>query len=60
MREAVCSELNYLGIELDPAQNTAYNGELKEINKASAKVKILVIPTNEEYEIAHQCFELID
>lgn len=59
MREAVCSELNYLGIELDPAQNTAYNGELKEINKASAKVKILVIPTNEEYEIAHQCFELL-
>jgi acetate kinase len=60
MRESVCSELNYLGIELDPAQNTAYNGELKEINKTSAKVKILVIPTNEEYEIAHQCFELID
>lgn len=60
MRESVCSELNYLGIELDSDQNTAYNGELKEINKASAKVKILVIPTNEEYEIAHQCFELID
>lgn len=59
MRESVCSELNYLGIELDPNQNTAYNGELKEINKASAKVKILVIPTNEEYEIAHQCFELL-
>ena len=60
MRESVCSELNYLGIELDPAQNTAYNGELKEINKTNAKVKILVIPTNEEYEIAHQCFGLID
>lgn len=59
MRESVCSELNYLGIELDPNQNAAYNGELKEINKATAKVKILVIPTNEEYEIAHQCFELI-
>lgn len=60
MRESVCSALDYLGIELDSDQNTAYNGELKEINKASAKVKILVIPTNEEYEIAHQCFELID
>ncbi|QXU43920.1 acetate/propionate family kinase [Pedobacter sp. D749] len=59
MREAVCSELNYLGIELDPAQNTGYNGELKEINTADSKVKILVIPTNEEYEIAHQCFGLI-
>ncbi len=60
MRESVCSALDYLGIELDSDQNTAYNGELKEINKADSKVKILVIPTNEEYEIAHQCFELID
>lgn len=59
MREAVCSELNYLGIELDPAQNTAYNGELKKISTADSKVKILVIPTNEEYEIAYQCFELL-
>jgi len=59
MRESVCSALDYLGIELDPGQNTAYYGELKEINKAGAKVKILVIPTNEEYEIAHQCFELL-
>jgi len=59
MREAVCSELEYLGVELDPALNTAYKGELKEINTAAAKVKILVIPTNEEYEIAHQCFGLI-
>ena len=60
MREAVCTELDYLGIELDPAQNTAYKGELKEINSASSKVKILVIPTNEEYEIAHQCYGLLD
>lgn len=59
MRESVCSALDYLGIELDPDQNGAYHGELKEINKANAKVKILVIPTNEEYEIAHQCFELL-
>jgi acetate kinase len=59
MREAVCAELGYLGIELDPNQNTAYKGELKEINSANSKVKILVIPTNEEYEIAHQCFGLL-
>ena len=59
MREAVCSDLAYLGIELDPELNAAYIGELKEINAAAAKVKILVIPTNEEYEIAHQCFGLI-
>lgn len=58
MREAVCTELDYLGIELDSALNKAYKGELKEINTISSKVKILVIPTNEEYEIAHQCYGL--
>ena len=60
MREAVCTELNYLGIELNTELNSTYKGELKEINTASSKVKILVIPTNEEYEIAHQCFGLLD
>ncbi|WP_293307400.1 acetate/propionate family kinase [Pedobacter sp. UBA5917] len=60
MREAICTELDYLGIELDKIQNTAYKSELKEINTASSKVKILVIPTNEEYEIAHQCYGLIN
>ncbi|RZL03583.1 MAG: acetate/propionate family kinase, partial [Pedobacter sp.] len=59
MREAVCAELNYLGIELDQDQNIAYKGELKEINTVNSKVKILVIPTNEEYEIAYQCFGLL-
>lgn len=58
MREAVCSELEYLGIELDQELNATYKGELKEISAATARVKILVIPTNEEYEIAHQCFGL--
>jgi len=58
MREAVCTELDYLSIKLDPTQNTAYKGEMKEINSADSKIKILVIPTNEEYEIAHQCYGL--
>jgi acetate kinase len=60
MREAVCAELDYLGIELDPNQNTAYEGELKEINTKSSKVKVLVIPTNEEYEISHQCYAILN
>jgi len=59
MREAVCSDLDFLGITLNTAQNNAYKGELKEISNPASKVKILVIPTNEEYEIAHQCFDLL-
>lgn len=59
MREAVCSGLEYLGLTLNTAANKTYAGELKEISNADSKIKILVIPTNEEYEIAHQCFDLL-
>lgn len=59
MREAVCTGLEYLGITLNTAENKTYAGELKEISTAGSKVKVLVVPTNEEYEIAHQCFDLL-
>ncbi|RZK82591.1 MAG: acetate kinase [Pedobacter sp.] len=59
MREAICKELDYLGITLDTNKNSAYKGELSDVSKDGAAVRVLVIPTNEEYEIAHQCFELI-
>lgn len=60
MRAAVCKELGYLGIELDEDKNRGYNAELTEISQANSKVKILVIPTNEEYEIANQCYKLLN
>lgn len=60
MRAAVCKELSYLGIELDEAKNKGYKQELTDISRADSKVKILVIPTNEEYEIASQCFNLLN
>lgn len=59
MREAVCKDLEFLGIILDQTKNMAYKGEMMEINAQASKVKILVIPTNEEYEIASQCFSLL-
>lgn len=58
MREAVCSEMDYLNIELDPVSNAQYKGELKDIGTAASKVKVLVVPTNEEYEIASQCYQM--
>lgn len=60
MRAAVCKELSYLGIELDEAKNKGYKQELTDVSRADSKVKILVIPTNEEYEIASQCFNLLN
>lgn len=59
MRAAVCQDLNFIGIELDADKNKNYKSQLTEINTTDAKVKILVIPTNEEYEIANQCFKLL-
>ncbi|MGO4878130.1 acetate/propionate family kinase [Pedobacter psychrotolerans] len=59
MREAVCQELAYLGIEMDNEANGKYNGGIQDVSINDSKVKILVIPTNEEYEIASQCYRLL-
>ena len=53
IREAVCKEMSFLGIEIDEAvNNTCPRGEFADITAKGAKVKTLVIPTNEEYMIA--------
>ena len=53
IRAAVCREMSFLGIEIDEEVNAkAPRGSFADIAKAGAKVKTLVIPTNEEYMIA--------
>jgi acetate kinase len=59
MRKAVCEELDFLGISLDEALNKNYQGVATDISNPEGKVRILVIPTNEEFEIASQCYSLI-
>jgi acetate kinase len=57
----LCSiELDYLGIKLDEDKNNTRTKGIHEINTADSKVKILIVPTNEELEIAHQCYELLN
>ncbi len=58
MRERICKDMDYLGIELDTEKNTIRSSEIREVNKDLALVKILVIPTNEELEIAKQSVAL--
>ncbi|MDN3588314.1 acetate kinase [Pedobacter aquatilis] len=60
MRFSVCKNLDYLGITIDVAKNKNFKGELLNINNDNAKVEVLVIPTNEEFEIANQCFNLLN
>ncbi|MBC3757999.1 acetate kinase [Hyunsoonleella sp. SJ7] len=58
MRRRVCSELNYLGIVLDEDKNKVRPDKLTDVSAETSKVKVLIIPTNEELEIAKQSVEL--
>jgi acetate kinase len=59
VREMVCRDMAYLGLDLDPDKNNTRSSGIREISKEGSRVKILIIPTNEELEIANQCFELL-
>ena len=53
LRENVCADMSYLGIEIDREINrTCPRGETAELTAKGAKTRTFVIPTNEEYMIA--------
>ena len=58
IRSLVCSDMDFLGIKLHEEKNKERSKELRTINADDAQVKILVIPTNEELEIAKQAYKL--
>jgi acetate kinase len=60
MRKLACENLDFLGIHLASEKNNLHAKEIREIQSLSSKVKILVIPTNEEVEIAKQSYELLN
>ncbi|HHC80786.1 MAG TPA: acetate kinase, partial [Flavobacteriia bacterium] len=49
----------FLGIALDAQKNEVRAKELTEIHRENSPVKVLIIPTNEEVEIAKQSYELL-
>ena len=59
LRAMACKDMEALGVEIDDNKNIRSKAAILEIQKDSSKVKILVIPTNEELEIAKQAFELV-
>ena len=60
VREAVMQDMDYLGIKLDHDKNWgAPRGEICEINAEDSKVKVYIIPTDEEYVIAKETETLI-
>ncbi len=61
VRESVATGLEYMGAKLDPEKNRARSGEpVREISAADSRVKILVIPTNEELVIARETREIVE
>lgn len=59
LRRMICDNMDYLGIELEDYKNNVRSTENRIISKESSKVLVLVVPTNEELEIAKDCFEMI-
>lgn len=59
-RERVCKDMDYLGIKIDENQNANFvRGVPFDITAKDSKVKVLIVPTNEEYMIALDTMKLI-
>lgn len=58
MRDVICSELGNLGIKLDLVKNKV-RGKETIISRDDSKVKILLIPTNEELMIARDTYSIV-
>ena len=58
MRKEICSAVAYLGIEIDDEKNSR-RGEEVEITTPDSKVRVFVIPTNEELMIARDTKEVL-
>ena len=56
-RQQVCAGLEFLGVKLDADRNNV-RGEVTEISAADSKVKVFLIPTNEELAIAQDTLRL--
>ena len=60
VRAAICENMQYLGLEIDAEKNDARcNGKILDVTGKNSKVKVLVIPTNEEVVIARETVELL-
>jgi acetate kinase len=59
VRSSVCENLSILGIELDEEKNKILENKERLISKENSKVKVLVIPTNEELQIAKETVEVL-
>lgn len=58
-REKVCEGLEFMGIKIDLAKSNTIRGEEAVISTPESKVKVVVIPTDEEFMIATDTMEIV-
>lgn len=58
MRALVMSDMEYLGVDFDFEANKGRGDGIREISKPNSKVKVLILPTNEELSIARETLRL--
>lgn len=60
LREYVCSNMEFLGLEFDPQINAGLRGKDTILTKPSSRVKAALITTNEELVIATDTFNIVE
>ncbi len=58
-REEGCRKLEFLGVSFDSDKNTGLRGKLEMISRHDSRVKVMVVPTNEELVIAHDTLKIV-
>jgi acetate kinase len=59
VRETVCKNLAFIGVEIDSALNATIHGKEAEISTPASRVKVCIIPTDEELMIARDTREIV-
>ncbi|MHB8523155.1 MAG: acetate/propionate family kinase [Limisphaerales bacterium] len=60
IRQAICARLDQLGIVLDPAANDRTRAQEAVISSPNSRVKVMVVPTNEELVVAREARRLLE
>ena len=58
VRKQICESLSFLGVKVDEDRNNCRGKEV-EISTSNSKVKVFVVPTNEELMIARDTMEVV-